>query len=98
MVTRYFTRLRKRVGLDHLTFRTLRRFMDTYGQELGFSASQVAVRGGHDPSVALRYYIRVVADADRKVARAIASLITPPGPPPGSTATPTVTSDSQNGG
>lgn len=40
-VTLYFGRLRKRIGLDHLNFHTLRKFMETYGQDLGFSPVQV---------------------------------------------------------
>jgi len=56
MVTHYFGRLRSRVGLDHLTFQSLRRFMDTYGQDLGFSPAQVALRAGHNPAVAGSFY------------------------------------------
>ena len=77
-VTRYFTRLRDRLELEHLTFRTLRRFMDTYGQELGFAPAQVAQRAGHDPSVALRYYTGRVAESDRSLSDAIARLINTP--------------------
>lgn len=76
-VTRYFGRLRTREGLDHLTFRTLRRFMDTYGQQLGFAPAQVALRAGHDPSIALRYYTGNVDEADKLLADAIANLISP---------------------
>ncbi len=43
-LTKFFTRLRERVGLDHLDFHYLRKFMETYGQQLGFSAVQVALR------------------------------------------------------
>lgn len=46
-ITLYFTRLRKRAGLHHLTFHSLRKFMGTYGQDLGFSPVQVAMRAGH---------------------------------------------------
>jgi hypothetical protein len=47
-ISQYFARLRGRAYLDHLEFKGLRRFMDTYGQELGFSMAQVAMRAGHD--------------------------------------------------
>ena len=53
-ISQYFGRLRERVGLDHLKFKHLRSFMDTYGQEAGFSLAQVALRAGHDPAVASR--------------------------------------------
>jgi hypothetical protein len=53
--------------------------METYGQDLGFSPVQVALRAGHDPSVAARNYTGKVAEADRELARAVASLLVPPG-------------------
>ena len=74
-ITRYFTRLRARVGLDHLDFHYLRRFMETYGQQLGFSAVQVALRAGHDPSVAAKHYTGSIEQADRALASAVASLL-----------------------
>lgn len=76
-VTQYFTRLRSRVGLDHLDFHYLRKFMETYGQEMGFSPVQVALRAGHDPSIAARHYTGKVAEADRGLAEAVASLLAP---------------------
>jgi hypothetical protein len=36
-ITQYFARLRSRVKLDHLDFHYLRKFMETYGQNLGYS-------------------------------------------------------------
>ena len=36
-ISQYFGRMRKRVGLDHLDFHDLRKFMETYGQEMGYS-------------------------------------------------------------
>lgn len=39
--TRYFSRLVDRNDLGHVTVKSLRAFMDTYGQELGFALSQV---------------------------------------------------------
>ncbi|MFV0525077.1 MAG: tyrosine-type recombinase/integrase [Acidimicrobiales bacterium] len=74
-ITLYFTRLRKRVGLEHLTFHSLRKFMGTYGQDLGFSPVQVAMRAGHDPSVAAKHYTGNVAEADRALADAISQLL-----------------------
>ncbi len=50
---------------------------ETYGQEAGFSAVQVALRAGHDPSVARRHYTGRVDEADAALARSIASLLTP---------------------
>ena len=75
MLSQYFTRLRGRLGLEHLTFKTLRRFMDTYGQELGFPLVQVAARAGHDPAVAARHYTGRVSETDRALASAIAELL-----------------------
>ena len=77
-ITLYFGRLRSRVGLDHLDFHSLRKFMETYGQRLGFSPVQVALRAGHDPSVAARHYTGNIEEADRALARAIAALIVSP--------------------
>ncbi|MCP5039814.1 MAG: site-specific integrase [bacterium] len=74
-VTQYFTRLRKRLDLDHLNFHTLRKFMETYAQDLGFSPVQVAMRAGHDPSVAAKHYTGHVAEADQALAEAVSSLL-----------------------
>lgn len=74
-VTLYFGRLRKRVGLDHVQFHSLRKFMETYGQDLGFAASQVALRAGHDPSVAAKHYTGKIAEADRAIADGVSSLL-----------------------
>ena len=67
--------LRDRLGFDHLSFKSLRRFMDTYGQELGFSMAQVAMRAGHDPAVAGKHYTGRVNQADRDLATAMAHLL-----------------------
>jgi integrase len=74
-ITQYFTRLRSRVGLEHLDFHYLRKFMETYGQEMGFSAVQVAMRAGHDPTVAARHYTGFVEQTDRSLAEAVAALL-----------------------
>ena len=68
-----------RVGLEHLDFHYLRKFMETYGQDLGFSVAQVAMRAGHDPSVAAKHYSGQVAETDRALAQAVASLLVPAG-------------------
>lgn len=75
MVTRYFARLRERAGFGELDFHSLRKFMSTYGQDLGFSGAQVALRAGHDPSVAARHYTGRIAETDRALAHAVASLL-----------------------
>ena len=74
-VTLYFGRLRKRVGLDQIQFHSLRKFMETYGQDLGFAPSQVAMRAGHDPSVAAKHYTGKIAEADRAIADGISGLL-----------------------
>ncbi|MFN3215294.1 MAG: tyrosine-type recombinase/integrase [Acidimicrobiales bacterium] len=74
-ISQYFGRLRHRVGLDHLSFHDLRKFMETYGQEMGFSVVQVAMRAGHDPSIAAKHYSGRVSPTDRALAAAVASLL-----------------------
>lgn len=82
-ITQFFARIRGRVGLDHLAFKGLRRFMDTYGQELGFSMAQVAMRAGHDPAVAGKHYTGRVVQADRDLAGAIGELLSDEAAAPG---------------
>ena len=74
-VTQYFNRLRTRAGLAHLNLHSLRKFMETYGQEMGYSMTQVALRAGHNPAVAARYYSGKVDETDRALAQAVASLL-----------------------
>ncbi len=76
-ISQYFTRLRDRVGLGHLVFHSLRKFMETYAQDLGFSTSQVAMRAGHDPSVMAKHYTGRIEEADRALASAVAALLKP---------------------
>jgi integrase len=76
-ISQYFGRLRTRIGLDHLSFHDLRKFMETYGQEMGFSVTQVAMRAGHDPSIAAKHYSGRVSETDRALAAAVASLLRP---------------------
>jgi hypothetical protein len=80
LITRNFQRLRARIGLDHLDFHDLRKFMETYGQEMGFSITQVAVRAGHNPAVAAKHYSGRVSETDRALAIAVASLLVPVAP------------------
>ena len=68
-----------RVGLEHLSFHDLRKFMETYGQSLGFSPVQVAMRAGHDPSIAAKHYTGSVEETDRALGRALAALLQPAG-------------------
>ncbi|MGI9028627.1 MAG: tyrosine-type recombinase/integrase [Ilumatobacteraceae bacterium] len=77
VISKYFGRLRDRAELKDLRFHDLRRFMETYGQEMGYSVAQVAMRAGHDPSVAARHYSGRVVETDRDLAQAVASLLTP---------------------
>ncbi len=49
----------------------------TYGQDLGFSPVQVAMRAGHDPSVAAKHYTGRFDDTDRALSHAVASLLVP---------------------
>lgn len=76
-ISQYFGRLRTRIGLDRLSFHDLRKFMETYGQEMGFSVTQVAMRAGHDPSIAAKHYSGRVSETDRALAAAVASLLRP---------------------
>jgi integrase len=76
-VSQYFGRMRKRVGLDHVRFRQLRKFMETYGQEMGYSVTQVAMRAGHDSSIAAKHYSGRVSETDRALASAVASKLSP---------------------
>ena len=78
-VSRYFARLRAGIGLEHLDFHYLRKFMETYGQEMGYSVAQVAMRAGHDPTVAAKHYSGRVAETDRALAKAVAPLLMPTG-------------------
>lgn len=77
VVSQYFGRLRAGADLTHLDFHDLRRFVETYGQEMGYSVAQVAMRAGHDPSVAARHYSGRVVQTDRDPAAAVASLLQP---------------------
>jgi integrase len=76
-VTQYFGRPRDRLDLGHLELKGLRRFMNTYDQELGFSLAQVSLRAGHDPAVASKHYTGKVDQSDRELAAALQQLVDP---------------------
>jgi integrase len=79
-VTQYFGRLRARVGLPSTSTSTIcGSFMETHGQSLGFSPVQVAIRAGHDPSIAAKHYTGSVEETDRALAQALAALLQPAG-------------------
>ena len=44
---------------------------------MGYSGTQVALRAGHNPSVAARCYSGKVVEIDRELARAVAALLSP---------------------
>jgi integrase len=74
-MTQFFKRVRDRVGLQHLNLHDLRKFMETYAQDLGFSPAQVAMRAGHDPSVMSKHYTGRIEEADRALATAVSALL-----------------------
>ena len=75
-ITQFFARTRDRLDLSQdLKFKGFRRFMDTYGQELGFSLAQVSMRAGHDPAVASKHYTGRVSETDRSIASAMSRLL-----------------------
>lgn len=75
-LTQFFGRLRDRAEVrSEVQFKHLRKFMETYGQDLGFSLAQVAIRAGHDPAVASKHYTGRIAKSDRALASAIESLL-----------------------
>lgn len=57
---------------------TKARAMEAYGQEVGYSMSQVAMRAGHHPSVAARHYKRQGDGDDGGLARVVASVLAAP--------------------
>ena len=77
MVTKWFSAHADAHGAPHLTFKHLRKFMDTYGQELGFTDVEVANRAGHDPAVARKHYTGVRAATDRRLSEGLAGLLSP---------------------
>lgn len=89
-ITKFFSKLADDIGrpddapetwagpLSHLTFKHLRKFMSTYGRELGFTGEAVADRAGHDPAVAERHYRgKVKSDRDLELSAGLAALLSP---------------------
>lgn len=74
-ITKFFSRLADDAGLGQYTFKHLRKFMDTWGQALGFTREQVASRAGHDPQVAWEHYTGQVVDTDRALSTALAAVL-----------------------
>ena len=74
-ITHYFSALFDEIGAGHLTFKHLRKWAETYGQDLGFALSATAGRLGHDVATASKNYTGVVTDTDRALSKALAGLI-----------------------
>ncbi len=49
--------------------------MDTYGQDLGFTLTQVSLRAGHDPAVAARHYVGRVNQTDIEIVDGLSQLL-----------------------
>ncbi len=81
VLTRNFACLRERVGLEHLDFHYLCKFMETYGQDMGFSPAAVAMRAGRYPSVAAKQPARARPGIHRACSTAsTTSAVCPPSP------------------
>lgn len=79
-ITKFFSELADNTeGVrDEITFKHLRKFMSTYGRELGFTGEAVADRAGHDPAVAERHYRgKVQSERDKELSTKLAELLTP---------------------
>lgn len=63
--------------LAHFTFRSLRKFMATWGQELGFSVDDTAARAGHTATVARAHYTGQRAQTDHRLSEGLAALLAP---------------------
>lgn len=79
VVTDTFRKLTGDLELRHLTFHSLRKFMESNALNLGFSIPEVAHRGGHDPAVLMRFYAGAVGESGKRLAEAVASLLPVPG-------------------
>lgn len=77
IVTDTFRRLTADLGLKHLTFHSLRKFMESRALDAGFSIAEVAHRAGHDPAVLMRFYAGGVQESEQKLAEAVAKLLAP---------------------
>jgi integrase len=76
-VGQYFERLRDRVSLHHVRFKSLRSFMQTQTEDGGFPVSAAAARGGHDPAVLVRHYSQAQAETQRRISAALTRLVHP---------------------
>jgi integrase len=65
--------------LAHITFHSLRKFMESRALDAGFSIAEVAHRAGHDPAVLMRFYAGAVEESGGRLAEAVASLLPSPG-------------------
>lgn len=79
LVTDSFRKLTTDLGLRHLTFHSLRKFMESRALDLGFSVTEVAHRAGHDPAVLMRFYAGAVDETGKLLAEGVASLLAPEG-------------------
>lgn len=77
-ITVYFARLKKALGLGHITFHQLRKFMESMALDAGFSPAEVAHRAGHDPAVLMRFYAGSVDEKSRAMASVVSSLLEAP--------------------
>ncbi len=81
-VGQYFQRLRERVKLPHVKFKSLRSFMQTQTENAGFPVTAAAARGGHDPAVLVRHYSQAQAETQRRISAALTEMISRPGETP----------------
>jgi len=81
-VGQYFQRLRDRLNLSHVKFKSLRSFMQTQTEDGGFPLSAAAARGGHDPAVLVRHYSVAQAATQRRISAALTEMIQRPIEPP----------------
>ena len=75
MATRFLSSLTTSTGGTRFTFRHLRKFMDTHGQDLGFSIDDVAKRAGHTAAVARRHYSGARAATDQRLSAGLAGVL-----------------------
>lgn len=84
VVTHRFTRLRRRVGLEHVRLHDLRHYVATQLISGGVDVRTVAGRLGHaNPSVTLSTYAAWVPARDQEAALLMGSLLDPVGSPEG---------------
>jgi integrase len=75
-VTGQFVVIRERLGLEHVTFHSLRHFAATALAGQGISVRTIAGRLGHaNPSVTLRTYAHFLDVSDRDAADKLGALL-----------------------